>query len=56
MSLTLSSEFLGHACTTTTQVYAYIDTEMKPQAIEKIYPQSSIDVEVPMRRYLKIAL
>jgi site-specific recombinase XerD len=35
MPLALLSEFLGHASISTTQVYAYADTEMKRQAIQK---------------------
>ncbi|MDL2314497.1 tyrosine-type recombinase/integrase, partial [Desulfovibrio sp. OttesenSCG-928-C14] len=49
MPLALLSEFLGHACLTTTQVYAYADTDMKRKAIEKIYPQSGgADAEAPI--------
>lgn len=35
MPLPLLSEFMGHASLASTQVYAYADTEMKRQAIEK---------------------
>lgn len=34
--LTLVAEFLGHSQVTTTQIYAYADTEMKRAAIRKI--------------------
>lgn len=35
MPLQLLSEFMGHASLASTQIYAYADTEMKRQAIEK---------------------
>lgn len=41
MPLALLSEFLGHATISTTQVYAYADTEMKRKALLKISPQSN---------------
>ena len=36
MPLVLLSEFLGHADVNTTRIYAWADTEMKRQAIQKI--------------------
>ena len=41
MPLALLSEFLGHATISTTQVYAYADTEMKRKALLKISPHSN---------------
>ena len=41
MPLALLSEFLGHATISTTQVYAYADTEMKRKALLKISPQGN---------------
>jgi site-specific recombinase XerD len=38
MPLALLSEFLGHANISTTQIYAYADTEMKRLAIQKACP------------------
>ena len=35
MPLQLLSEFMGHASLASTQIYAYADTEMKRQTIEK---------------------
>lgn len=35
MPLQLLSEFMGHASLASTQIYAYADTGMKRQAIEK---------------------
>lgn len=43
--LVLVSELLGHANINTTQVYAYADTEMKRNAIQKAMPQDGIDQE-----------
>jgi len=40
MPLALLSEFLGHASISTTQVYAYADTEMKRLAIQKACMQN----------------
>ena len=51
MPLALLSEFLGHANISTTQIYAYADTEMKRQAIQKACPQSgekTADSEKPI--------
>ena len=49
MPLALLSEYLGHANISTTQVYAYADTEMKRRAIEKIYPpEQGENAEAPM--------
>ena len=36
MPLVLLSEFLGHADVNTTRIYAWADTEMKRQAIQKV--------------------
>ena len=46
MPLVLLSEFLGHADVNTTRVYAWADTEMKRQAIQKISSDSSTANEV----------
>jgi site-specific recombinase XerD len=51
MPLALLSEFLGHANISTTQIYAYADTEMKRQAIQKACPENSdnaADSETPI--------
>lgn len=37
MPLQLLAEFMGHASTVSTQIYAYADTEMKRRAIEKCH-------------------
>ncbi|MCL2509191.1 MAG: site-specific integrase [Oscillospiraceae bacterium] len=42
--LTLVAEILGHAQVSTTQVYAYADTEMKREAILKAAEKSSLSV------------
>jgi site-specific recombinase XerD len=47
MPLALLSEFLGHAGISTTQVYAYADTEMKRQAIQKACPQNHAEPTEP---------
>ena len=46
MPLQLLAEFMGHASTVSTQIYAYADTEMKRQAIEKIQGDTK-KVELP---------
>lgn len=43
MPLPLLSEFLGHADISTTQIYAYADTEMKRAAIQKACPDDTCD-------------
>ena len=43
MPLAILSEFLGHEDPETTLVYAYADTEMKRQAIEK----ASVNTLIP---------
>ena len=51
MPLALLSEFLGHANISTTQIYAYADTEMKRLAIQKACPQiseSEVDADTPI--------
>lgn len=49
MPLALLSEFLGHANISTTQIYAYADTEMKRLAIQKACPQNSeSSVDIPI--------
>lgn len=40
MPLQILAEFMGHASTISTQVYAYADTEMKRKAIEKCQPET----------------
>lgn len=35
MSMSVLSEFMGHADVETTKIYAYADTEMKREAIQK---------------------
>jgi site-specific recombinase XerD len=45
MPLALLSEFLGHADISSSQVYAYADTEMKREAIEKACPGSTCQIE-----------
>lgn len=46
MPLALLSEFLGHADISTTQIYAYADTEMKRNAIQKACPESMAETQV----------
>ena len=46
MPLALLSEFLGHANISTTQIYAYADTEMKRNAIQKACPSSMAETQV----------
>lgn len=50
MPLALLSEFLGHANISTTQIYAYADTEMKRKAIQKACPLNNepINNETPI--------
>lgn len=48
MPLALLSEFLGHADSSTTQVYAYADTEMKRNAIQKACPTDETTFEKPI--------
>ena len=43
MPLAILKEFLGHADISTTQVYAYADTEMKRAAIKKAKGENQID-------------
>lgn len=43
MPLSILSEFLGHSDTTTTQIYAYADTEMKRAAIKKAKGEELIE-------------
>ncbi len=50
MPLTVLSEFLGHEDPETTLIYAYADTEMKRQAVEKAsecLPIPGIKAELP---------
>lgn len=42
MPMPLLAEFLGHADMTTTQVYAYADTEMKRAAIQKVDQRNNL--------------
>jgi hypothetical protein len=44
MPLAILAEFLGHADISTTQIYAYADTEMKRAAIIKARGEELIDV------------
>ena len=44
MPLAILKEFLGHADISTTQVYAYADTEMKRAAIKKAKGEDKIDM------------
>jgi site-specific recombinase XerD len=44
MPLPILAEFLGHADISTTQIYAYADTEMKRMAIKKAKGEELIDV------------
>ena len=46
--LALLSEFLGHVSISTTQIYAYADTEMKRNAIKKACQQSNEIEEIPI--------
>lgn len=48
MPLALLSDFLGHASLETTRIYAYADTEMKRNAIEKSVASISDDVDTPI--------
>lgn len=50
MPLALLAEWLGHSNPETTLIYAYADTEMKREAIEKATADNSIDtnIEVPI--------
>jgi len=43
--LTLVAEILGHAQISTTQIYAYADTEMKREAILKAAEKSSLSID-----------
>ena len=47
MPLALLSDFLGHASIETTRIYAYADTEMKRNAIEKSSPSIPDGDDVP---------
>lgn len=44
MPLVLISEFLGHADVNTTRIYAWADTEMKRQAIQRVTPKENTSV------------
>lgn len=46
MPLVLLAEFLGHANVNTTRIYAWADTEMKRQAIQKISAKTKSDCDV----------
>lgn len=46
MPLVLLSEFLGHANVNTTRIYAWADTEMKRQAIQKVSQSDGATVDV----------
>lgn len=48
MPLVLLAEFLGHADVNTTRIYAWADTEMKRQAIQKISENSSESPVAPI--------
>ena len=48
MPLVLLTEFLGHADVNTTRIYAWADTEMKRQAIQKISENSSESPVAPI--------
>lgn len=48
MPLALLSEFLGHVSVETTRIYAYADTEMKRDAIEKATPKTTEVEETPI--------
>lgn len=48
MPLVLLGEFLGHASVETTRIYAYADTEMKRNAIEKAVPVLPEENELPI--------
>ena len=45
MPLALLSEFLGHVEIETTRVYAYADTEMKRNAIQKACAHGNANLE-----------
>ena len=48
MPLVLLSEFLGHADVNTTRIYAWADTEMKRQAIQKVSKATAEDSIEPI--------
>ena len=48
MPLVLLSEFLGHADVNTTRIYAWADTEMKRQAIQKVSKATAGDSIEPI--------
>lgn len=48
--LALLSDFLGHANLHTTQIYAYVDTEMKRAAIRKVIPAVELTKDPPKWR------
>ena len=48
MPLVLLSEFLGHADINTTRIYAWADTEMKRQAIQKVSKVTEGDTIEPI--------
>ena len=48
MPLVLLSEFLGHADVNTTRIYAWADTEMKRQAIQKVSKPTAEDSIEPI--------
>ena len=48
MPLVLLSEFLGHADVNTTRIYAWADTEMKRQAIQKVSKVTEGDTIEPI--------
>ena len=52
MPLVLLSEFLGHADVNTTRIYAWADTEMKRQAIQKVSKATAEDSIEPMIKRL----
>jgi len=48
MPMTLLSEILGHADPVTSKIYAYADTEMKREAMQRANAKSNIPVEKPV--------
>ena len=48
MPLVLLAEFLGHADVNTTRIYAWADTEMKRQAIQKVSKVTEGDTIEPI--------
>ena len=48
MPLVLLAEFLGHADVNTTRIYAWADTEMKRQAIQKVSKVTDGDTIEPI--------